>query len=158
MSNTALIKIIDDPKTGKKRMKHVRDLTDKEESELILMDKFLSALESEKGVVTWASNRTGIPVQKHHQWLNKFPEYAERAAEIEKVNKDWIFSKLAELIDEKNPQSVIFACKTRLGMTEKTETTVNVKAKDLIDVDDALAEMRESLKKSDDLDESSDSE
>ena len=158
MGNTALVKIVKDPKTGKKKMEHVRDLTDKEEDELILMDKFLNALESEKGVVSWAAMRTGIPAYKHHQWLNKFPEYAEKAAQIEEINKEWIFSKLAELIDEKNPQSVIFACKTRLGMTEKTETTVNVKAKDLVDVEDALAEMRESLKKTEDFDESSASE
>lgn len=122
------------------------------------MEKMLEALEIEHGIVAWAVKRVGISYRTHWRLKQEYPEYREECDAIEEATKCWIAGKLAELIDEKCPQAVIFACKTRLGYSEKHETTVNLNTRDLVDVGAALEEMREALEKDDEEDEGSEGE
>lgn len=117
-----------------------------------VMEKMLEALEIEHGIVAWALKRVGITYKTHWRLKQEYPDYKDECDAIEEATKCWIAGKLAELIDEKCPQAVIFACKTRLGYSEKTETTVNLNTRDLVDVTAALDEMREAIEKDGDED------
>jgi transposase-like protein len=89
--------------------------------------RFLIFLKEEKGNITNACKRFGMTRAAYYKWYNKDSEFAKEADEITDETLDWVESKLMNLIDRGNYQSIIFYLKTRgkkRGYVEKSELDV----------------------------------
>ena len=86
----------------------------------------LEALGKTLGIVYGASQKVGINPCTHWEWMKTDPEYKRLVDELENKKCDVIETAFLNLVDEKNPQAVIHAVKTKLkhrGYGE--ESTVN---------------------------------
>lgn len=129
-------------KTSNKRIDIRTKKQKKRDEDKEIMERMIQQLEIEKGVVYWALKKVGISYTRHTKLMDEYPSYKKQVEEVLQETNVWIFSKLAELIEDKNPQAVIFACKSRLHMAEPTETTVKMEATDLVDVGGVLEEIK----------------
>jgi hypothetical protein len=77
-------------------------------------ETFLKALDSCLGIVSDASEMSGISRTTHYRWLEESEEYAAIVKEMKEGKRDFVESALMSLVREKNPTAVIFACKTIL--------------------------------------------
>lgn len=92
-------------------------------------ERFLLFLKEEKGNITKASERFGISRALYYVWYNKDSKFAESCDNILDETLDWVESKLFNLIDRGNYQSIIFYLKTRgkkRGYVEKSELDLGI--------------------------------
>ena len=86
----------------------------------------LKALKSSFGIVAKASEQAGINRTTHYLWLEKDKDYAKQIRDLKEYKKDFIESKLLNLISNGDTAATIFAAKTQLkdrGYVERTELT-----------------------------------
>lgn len=87
--------------------------------------KFLRALKSNLGLVYASSKETGISVEDHTRWMSEDGEYKKQVTEIDGHAIDYVESTLLKLVEERNPQAIMFYLKTKgkdRGYVEKAPT------------------------------------
>jgi len=90
----------------------------------------LEALGKTLGIVTGACMKVGVNPDTHYEWLKKSPEYRAEYEKLENKKLDVIETAFLNLVDEKNPQAVIHAVKTKLkhrGYGEDIKQTIETK-------------------------------
>lgn len=112
----------------------------------VTKEEILQVLADNKGLVYRALKSTGLSSSAFYRWIKEDPEFAKAVADTEQIEKDYARCKLAELIDDGNPQAIIFynRCKNGFVETKKVEATVN--SNDTIDVNMALKQIKDELK------------
>lgn len=97
---------------------------DPKDKNLSIKENFPEILCKAMGIVTNACKNAGICRDTYYDWRNSDPEFAAKCDKAHEYAGDFVESKLYELINDKNPASVIFYCKTKLsgrGYMEKKE-------------------------------------
>ena len=85
--------------------------------------RFLRSLKSNLGLVYASSKETGISVEDHNRWMSEDSDYKKQVSEIDGHAIDYVESTLLKLVEEKNPQAIMFYLKTKgkeRGYVEKT--------------------------------------
>lgn len=85
--------------------------------------KFLKSLKSNLGLVYASSKETGISVEDHNRWMSVDNDYKKQVSEIDGHAIDYVESTLLKLVEERNPQAIMFYLKTKgkeRGYVEKT--------------------------------------
>lgn len=104
-------------------------------------ESFPTILRENNGLVYLTCKKVGIDRSTFYDWCDKDPLFAKDCEEAREAVGDKVEDKLYELIEEKNPQAVMFYCKTRLknrGYVERSEVDNTHKLKH----EDALEELR----------------
>ena len=68
----------------------------------------LKALERNLGNVSRACSEINMNRRLHYNWMESDPTYSSRVSEMRSLIVDFAESKLIELIDNKNPQAILF--------------------------------------------------
>lgn len=87
---------------------------------------FLKALEQSLGIVTRASEKSGILRNNHYNWLRSDPEYKEAVDELNELVVDFAEGKLFDLIEDGDTAATIFLLKCRgkkRGYIERIDVT-----------------------------------
>lgn len=88
---------------------------------------FLEALEKSLGVISKAVQMSGVVDRRTvYRWIEDDEDFAQAVHAVGETACDFVESKLFQLIEEGNPQAVIFFAKTRMkhrGYTERMELT-----------------------------------
>ena len=74
---------------------------------------FLTILEKNRGLVSYAIKESGIAIQTYYNWLEKDPDFRSKIEQIHEGIIDWVESKLYEKIDEKDIQGIMFSLKSK---------------------------------------------
>lgn len=85
--------------------------------------KFLKSLKSNLGLVYASSKETGISIEDHNRWMSVDNDYKKQVSEIDGHAIDYVESTLLKLVEERNPQAIMFYLKTKgkeRGYVEKT--------------------------------------
>jgi len=88
--------------------------------------RFLRSLKSNLGLIYASSKETGISVEDHNRWMEEDDKYKKQVLEIDGHAIDYVESTLLKLVEEKNPQAIMFYLKTKgkdRGYVEKTSPT-----------------------------------
>lgn len=86
----------------------------------------LEALKATMGIVSQAAEQAGISRSVHYKWMLNDKKYKQEVEEGTEVKKDFIESKLIQLIQKDDPRAVIFAAETQLkdrGYVRRSEVT-----------------------------------
>lgn len=75
--------------------------------------RFLRALKSNLGLVYASSKETGLSVEDHNRWMADDADYKKQVAEIDGHAIDYVESTLLKLVEERNPQAIMFYLKTK---------------------------------------------
>ena len=112
----------------------------------VTKEQILEVLAENKGLIYNSLKQTGLSSSTFYRWMNDDPAFKKAVEETEQIEIDYVRSKLAKLIDEGNPQAIMFyaKCKNNFVETKKVEATVNTS--DTIDVSVALNQIKDSLK------------
>lgn len=89
---------------------------------------FLEALKMTMGVISQATEKTGISRQTVKNWRDKDEKFAEEFEEVKEWADDYIESHLFKLVEKLNPQVIMFMARTRLkhrGYAESQDFNVN---------------------------------
>ena len=87
--------------------------------------KFLRSLKLNLGLVYASSKETGVSVEDHNRWLSEDGVYKKQVMEIDGHAIDYVESTLLKLVEERNPQAIMFYLKTKgreRGYVEKAPT------------------------------------
>ena len=87
--------------------------------------RFLRSLKANLGLVFASSKETGISVEDHNRWLSEDSDYKKQVIEIDGHAIDYVESTLLKLVEERNPQAIMFYLKTKgkdRGYVEKAPT------------------------------------
>lgn len=97
-------------------------------------DLLISNLEKSLGIVSTACKASNIERYTFYKWYNTDPEFKKRVDDVNIIQGDFVESKLFELVNQKNPQAVLFymkyKCRNR-GYTDKQEIDVNLSTNDI---------------------------
>jgi hypothetical protein len=88
--------------------------------------RFMRSLRLNLGLVYASSKETGISVEDHNRWMQEDSDYRKQVMEIDGHAIDYVESTLLKLVEEKNPQAIMFYLKTKgkdRGYVEKTSTS-----------------------------------
>jgi hypothetical protein len=88
--------------------------------------KFLRSLKLNLGLIYASSKETGISVEDHNRWMQEDGKYKKQVLEIDGHAIDYVESTLLKLVEEKNPQAIMFYLKTKgkdRGYVEKSNQT-----------------------------------
>lgn len=91
--------------------------------------RMVEALKATKGIVTAASEASGVPRSTHYTWMNDDPEYKQAVEDAQEVAIDFVEGKLISLIEGGDTASTIFFMKTRgkkRGYIERQEHDLNL--------------------------------
>lgn len=112
----------------------------------VTKEQILEVLAENKGLIYNSLKQTGLSSSTFYRWMNDDPAFKKAVEETEQIEIDYVRSKLAKLIDEGNPQAIMFyaKCKNNFVETKKVEATVNTS--DVIDVSVALNQIKDTLK------------
>lgn len=91
---------------------------------ILIKQKFPSILEKNMGMISKACKQAHIDYNTYRKWAADDKEFAQDCKDAYEVVGDFVESKLYETINEKNPQTIMFYCRTRLkdrGYGEKKE-------------------------------------
>ena len=91
--------------------------------------RMIAAMEKTMGIVAHAAPIAKISRDTHYTWLEKDPEYRKKIDEIENLALDTAEAALLGLINEGNPQAIMFYLKTKgkkRGYTENPTTAIQV--------------------------------
>ena len=94
-----------------------------------MKEKFLEAYPKKIFNVTLTCKDIGIVRATFYNWLNSDPDFEAAIRAAHETKKDFIESKLLQLIDGNNVAAIIFACKCLLkdrGYVERQELTVGL--------------------------------
>lgn len=97
-----------------------------------LMDDFLVAFEKTLGVLTPAAQKIGVHRATIYRWREAYPEFDAACKDIEGVAKDFVESKLYNLINDGSEAATIFYMKTKCsdrGYSEKQQLDVSAEVK-----------------------------
>lgn len=95
-----------------------------------MKEVFLKALNENKGLVTYACQKTNVARQTHYLWLTTDEEYAKRVAEIRETVLDFGENQLLKNISEGKEASLLFFLKCQgksRGYIEKKEIELTTK-------------------------------
>lgn len=84
----------------------------------------LKAMQATFGVVKLAADQAGIDRTTHYVWMKEDADYAAAVHDLKEVKKDFIESKLLNLVQTGDTAATIFAAKTLLkdrGYVERQE-------------------------------------
>jgi len=90
---------------------------------------FLKALTCTLGIITPAAKKALVSKDWVYRHLKKDPKFKKQVEDIIEIQKDFAESKLLSLINDKNPASVIFYCKTRMkdrGYSDQQQIDLNI--------------------------------
>ncbi len=100
--------------------------------------RLLAALVKSMGVVSTACVMTGIPRSAFYTWVHKDAEFARAVHEVDERSKDFVESKMYELVNEKNPRIIEFYLSTRCRdrgygkePQENKQVTVNISTEEM---------------------------
>jgi len=85
---------------------------------------FLNALIRNNFHITNTCNQTGIPRMTFYQWQRTDKKFAKKMDDLRELEIDTFEDAFRDLVEERNPQAVIFGLKTRgknRGYVERTE-------------------------------------
>ena len=88
---------------------------------------FLKALAESKGIISYACEKCNISRQTYYNWLEAYPEFAEKADEINEATLDRVEGKLLEAIADDNIAAIIFYLKTKgkkRGYVEQVDNNI----------------------------------
>jgi len=91
-----------------------------ERQKLLLID----ALGKNHGIVTRSCAAANIPRANFYRWYREDPAFKKAALDAEEAALDYVESKHYDLIEERNPASIIFHLKTKgknRGYIERSE-------------------------------------
>jgi hypothetical protein len=71
-------------------------------------ETLLQALESSLGIVSTASNRSGISRSSFYKWYKEDEEFRKKVDEIDNLKLDFVESKLFKNIENEKEKSIIF--------------------------------------------------
>ena len=94
-----------------------------------LKETVLSLYEKLYGNISLVCQNGGIDRKTFYRWKEEDPEFAEslKSLDPEEAKRDFIESKLMQLVREGDTAATIFACKTQLkhrGYVERTEVRI----------------------------------
>jgi uncharacterized protein YxeA len=94
-----------------------------------LQNAMIEAMITSLGVVTTACKACGVSRQTHYGWLKEDESYRKKIEELREIKKDFIESKLMQLVNSGDTAATIFSAKTQLkdrGYVERTEQDLNI--------------------------------
>ena len=76
--------------------------------------EFLESLSKSLGIIKIAANHVGISRDTPNDWAKSDPKFKEEMDKISEEVKDFVESKLLDLISSGNPTAIIFYAKTKM--------------------------------------------
>ena len=110
-------------------------------------EKILEVLADNKGLIYNSLKQTGLSSSTFYKWMDEDPEFKKAVEATEIIEINYVRSKLAQLIDENNPQAIMFFCKAKNGFVETKKIDATVNANDVIDVNLALSKIKDEINK-----------
>ena len=92
-------------------------------------EKFLKHLKDGKGIVSYASQKTGITRKTYYNWINKDADFKQKCEDIQEEIIDIVESKLLSKINDEDLTAIIFYLKTKgknRGYVERVENEVSI--------------------------------
>jgi len=86
--------------------------------------QFLEELTKSQGIISTATDKTGIHRQTYYIWINKDKKFKEAVQNIQNKLDDFYEAQFIKLTNEKNDKIILHAAKTRLkkrGYGDKLE-------------------------------------
>lgn len=109
---------------------------------------FMKALESSLGIVTQASNVTGIPRQNHYDWYGNDPDYRDAVDNMKDIRTDFVESALLKRVKEGGDAAIIFYLKTQArdrGYIERRD--ISLSATPVFTIDESQAALQSTIKR-----------
>ena len=111
----------------------------------VTKEQILEVLANNKGLIYNSLKQTGLSSSTFYRWMNDDPEFKKAVEETEQIEIDYVRSKLAQLIDEGNPQAIMFYAKCKNNFVETKKVEATVQAKDTVNIDLALKQIEEQI-------------
>ena len=108
-----------EPKNTKPQTLQILQFSDKKE-------KMLKCLEATIFNISESCKGAGISRATYYNWKKDDPDFEEAVHDLEEGQKDFVESKLLDLIKDGNPTAIIFYLKTKAkdrGYSERQETS-----------------------------------
>lgn len=74
---------------------------------------FLRAYRSAMGIISDASEASGVPRRTVYNWLQNIPAFKQACAEISEETVDMVENALMKLVEARNERAIIFYLKTK---------------------------------------------
>ena len=114
---------------------------------------FLEAMRESRGMICSALRAAGISKQTLYNWKASDEAFASEIDAIKEETKEWVQGKLLTLIENGSTAATLFFLKTQCQWVERRVDQVELSTPETINVKAAIEEIRQTLAKPEDKNE-----